>query len=209
MNYMKQLTISFYDHFIHFCPAEERGMISVPSSFEEMDDADLNLCFDRLKQNIDVWVWNTHDFKEIANHISQHYTFVKAAGGMVRSTQNEYLLIRREGRWDLPKGMVEPGESLAQAALREVHEETGLDNLTLGPLMLKTYHIYDKYGGWHLKQTSWFQMSASSQGSTCPQEEEGISEAVWVSEETCLRRLEGSFASLQLIARQIKNQKIR
>jgi 8-oxo-dGTP pyrophosphatase MutT (NUDIX family) len=32
----------------------------------------------------------------------------------------------RSPRWDIPKGIAEPGESLAAAAVRELHEETGL-----------------------------------------------------------------------------------
>lgn len=38
----------------------------------------------------------------------------------------EYLLLRAYNYWDFPKGEVEPGESLRAAALRELHEETGI-----------------------------------------------------------------------------------
>lgn len=40
-----------------------------------------------------------------------------------------YLLLRAYGYWDFPKGRVEPGESVLEAAVREVAEETGLTGL--------------------------------------------------------------------------------
>lgn len=40
-----------------------------------------------------------------------------------------YLLLRAYRNWDFPKGLVEPGELPLDAALREVREETTLQNL--------------------------------------------------------------------------------
>jgi len=57
---------------------------------------------------------------------------VPCAGAVVRDTAGRLLLIRRghepsRGLWSLPGGRVEPGETLEQAVVREVHEETGLE----------------------------------------------------------------------------------
>jgi 8-oxo-dGTP pyrophosphatase MutT (NUDIX family) len=41
---------------------------------------------------------------------------------------------RKEGTWALPKGLVGAGESAEEAALREVHEETGVEGRSLGKL---------------------------------------------------------------------------
>jgi ADP-ribose pyrophosphatase YjhB (NUDIX family) len=64
---------------------------------------------------------------------------VVCAGAVVRDDQGRLLVIRRGthpslGTWSLPGGRVEPGESPAQAAAREVLEETGL-RVTVGELI--------------------------------------------------------------------------
>jgi bis(5'-nucleosidyl)-tetraphosphatase len=52
---------------------------------------------------------------------------------VVRETDNGWvtLLLRAYHHWDFPKGIREPGEEPIQAAIREVQEETGIDDLTL------------------------------------------------------------------------------
>jgi bis(5'-nucleosidyl)-tetraphosphatase len=47
----------------------------------------------------------------------------------VAGPEERYLLLRAYGNWDFPKGLVEPGEEPMDAALREVREETTLENL--------------------------------------------------------------------------------
>jgi 8-oxo-dGTP diphosphatase len=47
--------------------------------------------------------------------------------GALVETDGRVLLIREDGRWLLPGGAVEPGESHEEALVRELREETGLD----------------------------------------------------------------------------------
>lgn len=199
---MKQLTISYFDHFIRFCPATEMEDEDSAGYLLTTDD-NLDDCFAFLLEGQNVCVQYRQGLRRIVRYLLDHYRYVKAAGGLVQVPDGRRLLILREGMWDVPKGMVEKGETIAEAALREVREETGIADLSLGSLMLKTYHIYDKYGGWHLKQTSWFDMSTSTAATTRPQIEENIDAAEWILASECRELLSQSFASLQLLSHKI------
>lgn len=196
---MKHLTISFQDHYLCFRSASDLPSFRVPPGFHIMDDSDFEQCFSRLLAGDDVWVWCNESMRRVVAYCLSNYRYVKAAGGLVTAPTGKSLLIFREGHWDIPKGMVEPGETIAQAALREVREETGIQDVRLGSLITKTYHIYDKYGGWHMKQTSWYRMISSSESATLPQQVEGITQALWFSPEERNLRLATSFASLKLV----------
>ena len=165
--------------------------------------------------------------------LKRRMRWVRAAGGIVTAPDGTMLLIQRNGRWDLPKGKVEPGETLLQAALREVEEETGVSvqcsafsvvgradgipqrfsptgdsllntyHLTLNTI--KTYHVFNLYGGWHLKQTSWFPMTAEkSEG--IPQQEEGITAIEWVAPDEWHRRLQSSYGTLRTLSLKLKSK---
>jgi len=58
------------------------------------------------------------------HRLSSGVVVVNGAHGELR-----VLLLRAYKNWDFPKGMVEPGELPVDAALREVREETTLENL--------------------------------------------------------------------------------
>ncbi len=58
--------------------------------------------------------------EKIEWYLKRKLPFVIAAGGLVQNSNGETLFIYRNDKWDLPKGHMEEGESLEEAALREV-----------------------------------------------------------------------------------------
>lgn len=157
----------------------------------------MKLSYKRLTLNVPI---------ALVRCLKRRMRYVRAAGGIVADDSGRLLLILRNGRWDLPKGKVEPGETLLQGALREVEEETGIQVLPLpaAPAPIKTYHLFNLYGGWHLKQTSWFRLAAAApslQGT--PQLDEGITDVAWVKPDEARRRLQKSYGTLRILSRSL------
>ncbi|MBR4409122.1 MAG: NUDIX domain-containing protein, partial [Bacteroidales bacterium] len=80
----------------------------------------------------------TDDIEATYKRICGEFKEVNAAGGLVSNRRGDYLLISRDGLWDLPKGHQEPGEDISVTAIREVQEETGVDKLLLRDLICIT-----------------------------------------------------------------------
>jgi len=124
------------------------------------------------------------------------YTLIEAGGGVVETPTEKILAIKRHGKWDLPKGKLEIGETAEEGALREVAEECGLENLHLEGFLMHTYHTYTLKETPVLKKTHWYKMQHSGQGAPTPQTEEGITEVSWFGKDQLDIIMSNTYASI-------------
>ena len=120
--------------------------------------------------------------EETLESIFDYSKGIVAAGGIVKNEDGKTLIIFRRGFWDLPKGKVEKGEKIINAAQREVEEETGDKIESLSEEAVITYHCYRLKGNDCIKETHWYHMQARpGQASLTPQTEEDIEQALWAT----------------------------
>lgn len=121
-----------------------------------------------------------------------------AAGGLVVNEKKELLMIFRRGKWDLPKGKLDKGESIEACAIREVKEETGIGQVRLVKFIGKTHHEY--FDQWLkadvLKESVWYEMETSSSETLIPQTEEDILEIRWMDENAIKQALQNSYPTI-------------
>ena len=122
---------------------------------------------------------------------------IKAAGGLVYNQQGAILFMFRSGKWDLPKGKLDDGETIEACAIREVEEETGLTNIHLGKLIGITNHEYTMDNILYEKETNWYKMAVSGQQVLIPQTEEGILELKWVDKLEMHHYLSNSYENIR------------
>lgn len=151
---------------------------------------------ENLKENQDLNLICT-DLEKIWASFLQHYTIIDAAGGVVRNSLSQLLMIYRLGKWDLPKGKIEEGEAIKEAAIREVEEECGMSDLQILRALPNTYHTYYLKGERILKRTYWFEMQSSYEGVLTPQIEEDIQQVKWVELNDISSYMNDSYSSIK------------
>lgn len=124
---------------------------------------------------------------------------IKAGGGIVHNENGEILMIKRRGRWDLPKGKKEENENIATCALREVEEETGVKKLFLLNFRTITYHIFRSNGQYFLKETFWYDMKTKYKGKLIAQQEENIEKVCWKKPDQVKELIKKSYKNIQKI----------
>ena len=123
------------------------------------------------------------DAKAFFKKMTKSIQVIAAAGGLVKNERKECLFIFRNDKWDLPKGKIEKGEKIKEAAVREVEEECGIKVKKLGKKIGKTYHAYIYKGEIVIKKSYWFKMKCEGQDKLKPQKEEGITDARWFTQD--------------------------
>lgn len=156
-----------------------------------------SLLHEIVKEEFHAGILLNEDLEKLKKAFFKLFIPVTAAGGLVENDKGEFLLIHRRGKWDLPKGKLEKGESIEACALREVEEETGLQNIELKNLLTITYHTYDEYGKHILKDSHWYRMKVSGTQALVPQTEEDILEVKWVKKKDLAKYLPDSYPSIR------------
>lgn len=127
---------------------------------------------------------------------ASQFEFVQAAGGFVINLKGQALFIFRLEKWDLPKGKVESGENLEEAAIREVEEECSIGNLILEGPLCTTWHTYMQKGEPMLKATAWYVMKYEGDEIPSPQIIEGITEVKWMDLQNLSKVYQNTYPSV-------------
>jgi len=110
-----------------------------------------------------------------------------SAGGVVFYGWRVLILRRKSGEWVMPKGKLEEGENPADAALREVREESGLSARVLGEVAPARYRYSRRSSGATIQKTVyWYLMESDSQRIAL---EPSFDQGVFASPEEALRLL--------------------
>lgn len=170
------------------------------------DQTDLYLQIDNFLNNKSITSLNLYTYKidHLWEQFRGYFNNLEAAGGLVKHTDNRLLFIRRLGKWDIPKGHIEPGETAEACALREVSEECGITPDRIVKALKNSYHIYPYRERYCLKTTHWFYMTYSGGYETVPQSSEGITAAEWIGEDRLPEIVSGTWLSLTDVIQEVR-----
>jgi ADP-ribose pyrophosphatase YjhB (NUDIX family) len=117
---------------------------------------------------------------KILKRVILEFKYKIAAGGVVENSDGKILLMKRLGKWDLPKGKLDKGETIEECALREIEEETGAKGLSIVSSFAETYHTYYRNEKWMIKHTHWYIVNCKEDNKLIPETEEDIEEVTWM-----------------------------
>lgn len=187
---------------IHFTVDLEKNTAKSPLFYLKYANAKSIIKALKDKKVKEVYLYHSNA-KKMEKHFFKIFPIVEAAGGFVKHQNGKYLFIYRNDKWDLPKGKLEKKEKIIDAAVREVCEETGVENVEVIKPLPTTFHIYNANGKHKIKKTYWFLMHSSFEGTLAPQTEENIQQAVWKSKSEFSDLMQNAYENIKLIVKNV------
>ncbi len=170
---------------------------------DELSTAAINSLLHEIKKPLfHAGIIYNEDFANLKASFFKHFHLIVAAGGLIKNEKQEILMIFRRGKWDLPKGKMDEGETLENCAKREVEEETGLQKPKIIKPLKITYHTYIQFGKHILKETHWYLMEVSGDEKLIPQTEEQISEIIWVKKEDLQKYVANTYPTIEMVLKE-------
>lgn len=83
--------------------------------------------------------------------------------------------------------------------MREVSEETGVQDLKVTGFLQKTYHIFKRSDKYKIKVTYWYEMTSNFEGELIPEVKEGIKKVKWKNFEKSKKALTRSYSNIKLL----------
>lgn len=131
------------------------------------------------------------------NKLKKQFKFIQASGGLV-AHEGKFLFIKRFGKWDLPKGKMDAGETPKVTALREIEEECNLQGHEIVRKICNTFHTYPLKEKHVLKKTYWFLLTVPNgmKLNLLPETTEGITEVRWFAPDEWSEIRQNTYASI-------------
>ncbi len=186
--FIKDSSLTFYEH-----PTEDDMELTEYTGVEQLRSVISML---ENSEEIEHRNFLAKDLGQVWKDLTSYFKIIEAAGGVVKNSMDEILMIFRLGKWDLPKGKLEEGESVREGAKREVIEECGISALRVVRELPMTYHTYTVKEQPVLKRTYWFEMKTEHKAQLVPQIEEHIEKAQWVNPDFLDEYLGNTYASI-------------
>lgn len=184
-----------------FILAKSENLISIDQAITIYIDKPISVIeiMENMGNNNDknVYIIYCNKYKKTIETLEKHFPIKIAAGGWTYNEYNSLLMIKRLDFWDIPKGHLEKGETLEECAIREVEEETGVEELEIQEKLGITRHLIKRRDGFFLKVNHWYRMKSNFEGKLKPQKNEDITKAKWIEVEFIDKYMRKSWLSLQ------------
>ena len=172
--------------------------ISKEYTSEHIEGVNFITIIEQLIKNPEKKFHLYHETEEkLFKYLFKKLPVVVAGGGKVYNKKRDILFIFRNGKWDLPKGKIEKKESIGECAIREVEEETGIQNVEITRFIQRTFHVFKRDGEYRLKLTYWYEMYSEYKDKFTPQLDEGIKKVKWKSFKKSKKALKNTYGSIE------------